>query len=208
MRFHGAFEAHAMNSATLLLVDDEPEILEALRRTLRAEGYHLLTANGPQEARKHLAATPVDLILSDVRMPDSSGLVLMAEVKRSYPRAARVLLTGVASFEAAVNAINEGAVHRFVTKPWEDQALRDSLKDALARAKVELPPLALPPLAPRLEETLRALMTGASEKQIADGLGVSTHTAHQYVKALYRRFDVSSRPELMALMHERFRLPS
>ena len=191
-----------MSAETLLLVDDEPEILDALRRTLRTEGYRLVTAASPAEARQHLASDPVDLVLSDVRMPGSSGLDLMVELKRTHPHVARVLLTGVATFESAVSAINEGAVHRFVTKPWDDAGLRESLRDALVRARAALPekPLAplSPPLAPRLEETLRALMTGASEKQIADDLGVSKHTLHQYVKTLYRRFAVSSRPELMA----------
>jgi FixJ family two-component response regulator len=191
-----------MSAHTVLLVDDEPEILEALRRTLRAEGYRLLTATGPAEARAHIAAGPVDLVLSDVHMPGSSGVDLMIELKRTRPRVARVLLTGVATFDSAVTAINDGAVHRFVTKPWDDKGLRESLRDALARAHDAAPapasPPQVPPLAPRLEETLRALMTGASEKQIADTLGVSKHTLHQYVKTLYRRFSVSSRPELMA----------
>jgi FixJ family two-component response regulator len=196
-----------MSAETVLLVDDEPEILEALRRTLRAEGYRLLTATGPAEARAHVAAGPVDLVLSDVHMPGSSGVDLMTELKRTHPRVARVLLTGVAAFESAVTAINEGAVHRFVTKPWDDPGLREALRDALERARDASPPpshaqegavVQIPPLAPRLQETLRALMTGASEKQIADTLGVSKHTLHQYVKTLYRRFAVSSRPELMA----------
>ena len=191
-----------MSAETVLLVDDEPEILDALRRTLRTEGYRLVTATSPSEARELLVNHSVDLVLSDMRMPGSSGLDLMTELRRTQPHVARVLLTGVATFESAVSAINDGAVHRFVTKPWDDVGLRESLRDALLRARDAQPSAPWvslsPPLAPRLDETLRALMTGASEKQIADDLGVSKHTLHQYVKTLYRRFSVSSRPELMA----------
>ena len=122
-----------MSTYTVLLVDDEPEILEALRRTLRAEGYRLLTAAGRVEARAHLAATSVDVVLSDVNMLGSSGVDLTIELKRTHPHVARVLLTGVVSSDFATGAINDGTVHRIVTKPCDDHGLREALREALLR---------------------------------------------------------------------------
>jgi DNA-binding NarL/FixJ family response regulator len=194
-----------MSPHALLLVDDEPEILEALRRTLRTEGYQLFATERPADALRIVDAERVNLILSDIDMPGMSGLELVSRVRRTHPRIIRILLSGVASLESALRAINEGEVHRYLTKPWETPELRTTIREALERFDDSpVDPLAgVEPLSPRMRDTLDALMTGASEKEIAARLGVSPHTVHQYVKALYRRFEVTSRPELMATIHGR-----
>jgi DNA-binding NarL/FixJ family response regulator len=193
----------------LLLVDDEPEILESLRRALRDDGYELLTTTSPVEAMAILAKRHVDVIVSDLRMPDVSGLELVTHVRKNHPEVVRVLLTGFATLDSALEAINEGAVGRYLTKPWDNDELRADIQevvrgieqsrgtgtsaDAPAHAALDAADLS-----PRLRETGVALMTGASEKQIASELGLSPHTTHHYVKTLYRRFGVSSRAEFMA----------
>lgn len=117
---------------TLLLVDDEPEILAGLRRTLRREGYRLLTTTSPHEALQ-LLDDSVDLIMSDIDMPEMSGLELISRTRRAHPDVVRVLLTGDASLDSAVRAINDGEVHRYLTKPWERDQLCATLREALGR---------------------------------------------------------------------------
>jgi two-component system, probable response regulator PhcQ len=118
---------------TILCVDDEPEVLESLRRTLRREPYRLLTATSAAEAFDIVAIERVDVIVSDIDMPGTNGLELVARIRRDQPAIVRVLLTGDASLEAALDAINQGEVHRFLTKPWDKDQLRRTLHEAVAR---------------------------------------------------------------------------
>lgn len=199
----------------MLLVDDEREILEALTRVLRDEGYDLLTTTSPTEAMSILATGSVDLLVSDLRMPEMGGIELVRHVRKHHPNVVRILLTGHATLTSALEAINDGRVERFLLKPWDNDELRAQIRDVvlgIQRSKAIAPGAlaAAPPprhaalvaaeLPPRLFETGVALMTGASEKQIAADLGLSLHTTHHYVKQLYRRFGVSSRAEYMAAM--------
>ena len=124
----------------VLLVDDEPEVLEALRRTLRSEGYRLLTAPNGLEAEKVVAAEAVDVLITDLDMPGMGGLELLSRVRAVRPGMARVVLTGAGTLESAMKAINGGEVHRYLTKPWDKKELCDTLRglvdrlDALRRA--------------------------------------------------------------------------
>jgi diguanylate cyclase (GGDEF)-like protein/PAS domain S-box-containing protein len=115
---------------TLLIVDDEANIRQALVRTLRREGYHILLASGPVEAFKVLAEHPVGVILSDQRMPDMPGIDFLNRVKDLYPHTVRIMLSGYTDLDSVTNAINRGAIYRFLTKPWEDDLLRQHLREA------------------------------------------------------------------------------
>jgi DNA-binding NarL/FixJ family response regulator len=202
-----------MSQETLLLVDDEQDVVDALARTVRDRGYRILAATSGTKAMELLEQEKVDLLISDIDMPDMSGLELVTRVRKSKPDVVRFILTGVASLESAMAAINEGEVHRYLTKPWDTEELRSAIRDGLDRRKqagspeAKTPADALAgitePLSPRLRETLEQLMTGACPKDIANNLGVSVHTARQYVKTLYRRFKVSSRAELMVTLYGR-----
>ena len=192
---------------SLLLVDDEPEILESLRRALRDDGYELLTTTSPVEAMAILAKRHIDVLVTDLRMPDVSGLELVTHVRKNHPDVVRVLLTGFATLDSALEAINEGAVGRYLTKPWDNDELRENIQQVVRGITSRAPgdtrahaALDAADLSPRLRETGAALMTGASEKQIASQLGLSPHTTHHYVKTLYRHFGVSSRAEFMAMV--------
>jgi len=125
--------AMTVPSHTVLIVDDEPSILSALRRTLRTEPVRVLTTTQPEEALALIDRESVDLLISDIDMPQMSGLDLVARVRRSYPNVVRMLLTGNGSLDAALRAINDGEVFRFLTKPWQDVELRATIAQALER---------------------------------------------------------------------------
>ncbi len=118
---------------TVLLVDDEPEIVESLRRTLRSEGYRIVTCTSPLEALRLVASEPPDLVVLDIDMPEMSGLELMRRIRMDHPNIIRILLTGDASLDSALQAINEGEVHRYLTKPWQKDSLRATIRQALER---------------------------------------------------------------------------
>jgi len=117
----------------VLVVDDEQEILDSLRRTLRNEPYEVLTTTSPSFALERIAAGDVDLLLSDIDMPEMTGVELVARVRRSHPEVVRLLLTGDASLQTALRAINDGEVLRYLTKPWDKEELRATLRSALQR---------------------------------------------------------------------------
>ena len=114
----------------VLLVDDEDRILTALCRSLRREGYELVTAQTPREALKRLAEQSFDAVLTDHKMPRMTGLELLAKVARLQPNAARLLITGwsQAVSDEEIEAIEIDAV---LPKPWEDMELKDALRKAL-----------------------------------------------------------------------------
>lgn len=115
----GASEAAAA-PWRILCVDDEPNIVAALRRLFRSSGYQVLTATSGAEALTLLAQEPVNLIFSDMRMPGMDGAELLKRVREEWPQTTRVLLTGYADIKSTVAAINTGEVYRYITKPWDD----------------------------------------------------------------------------------------
>ena len=115
---------------TLLLLDDEPGILAALNRLFRADGYRVLSADTAAQAFDLLAMHPVQVVISDQRMPGMNGTEFLSRVKDLYPGTIRIILSGYTELDSVLNAINRGEVYRFYTKPWDDQALRDNIREA------------------------------------------------------------------------------
>jgi EAL domain-containing protein (putative c-di-GMP-specific phosphodiesterase class I)/ActR/RegA family two-component response regulator len=115
---------------TLLLLDDEPSILAALTRVFRLDGYRVLRANTAEEAFNLLALHQVQVVMSDQRMPGMNGTEFLSRVKKLYPGTIRIILSGYTELETVLNAINRGEIYRFYTKPWDDQTLRDSIREA------------------------------------------------------------------------------
>lgn len=115
---------------TLLLLDDEPGILSALRRVFAHQGYHVLATTSANEALELLALHQVGVILSDQRMPEMSGTAFFRRVKQSYPDTVRMILSGYTDLDTLAGAINEGAIYKFLTKPWENEQLREQVRDA------------------------------------------------------------------------------
>lgn len=121
---------HPPISKTLLLVDDEQNIVSALKRLLRRDGYEILTANSGADGLAILAKNKVDVIISDQRMPGMTGVEFLSAVKENYPNTIRMVLSGYTELKSVTDAINEGAVFRFLTKPWDDEKLRECVKEA------------------------------------------------------------------------------
>ncbi|MDP2432502.1 MAG: EAL domain-containing protein [Pseudomonadota bacterium] len=115
---------------TLLLVDDEPGILSALRRMLRYEGYRILIANNAAEGLELLALEAVQVVISDQRMPGLTGTEFLTRVKDMHPDCLRIILSGQADMASVIDAINDGAVYKFLTKPWDDEKLRERIREA------------------------------------------------------------------------------
>ena len=122
----------------ILIVDDEPLIRQALLRALSGEGYDVLQAPGGREALDILTARGVDLILSDLVMPEMDGLELLKNARVVRPEALRIVLTGHADLDLAVRAINDGAVYRFLLKPWDSFDLRVMIKLALRHKAAQI----------------------------------------------------------------------
>jgi CheY-like chemotaxis protein len=124
------YQEPGRDEPTLLIIDDEPYVLKSLNRCLRNKGYRILTAGSAEEAFRLLAGTKVHIILSDQRMPVMSGTQFLKEVRKLYPDTIRMIISGYIDLSTVTEAINEGAVYKFLTKPWNDEALRDLVANA------------------------------------------------------------------------------
>ena len=120
-----------INSArTLLLLDDEENVLRSLARLFRRDGYRVLVANNVAEAFEFLATREVQVILSDQRMSDMSGTEFLGKVRNLYPGIMGLLLSGHTDLAPVTEAIRTGQIYRFLTKPWNDDELRDHVRQA------------------------------------------------------------------------------
>ncbi|NRF71822.1 EAL domain-containing protein [Aquincola sp. S2] len=115
---------------TLLLVDDEENILASLKRLLRRDGYHIVTAGSAAEGLQRLAEHEVDVIVSDQRMPGMTGVEFLRRAKELYPDTVRMVLSGYTELQSIIDAVNEGAIYKFLTKPWDDERLRAHVAEA------------------------------------------------------------------------------
>lgn len=118
---------------TLLLVDDEENILSSLKRLLRRDGYRILTANSGQAGLDILAGETVDVIVSDQRMPHMTGVEFLRHAKERWPDTIRMVLSGYTDLQSITDAINEGSIYKFLTKPWDDEHLRANIEEAFRR---------------------------------------------------------------------------
>jgi len=118
-------------SHKILFVDDEPNVTNALKHTLRKERYTILTADSAKEALEILGRDCVDVVVSDEQMPGMSGSELLAKVRMEYPDIIRIILTGHANAEAATRAINKGDIYRFLTKPCNGLDLLITIRRSL-----------------------------------------------------------------------------
>ena len=140
----------------ILLVDDEPAILKSLKRVLRRTSCQVMTAENGLEALKLLEEhNDIQVVVTDYRMPQMTGAQLLMEVKNRFPDVIGVILTGYADLDAVMEALNSGAVYQFLTKPWDEQKLLDTVQLAFeksaADASQKQPPLGLEQLLSRNE---------------------------------------------------------
>ena len=145
------------NSGCVLFVDDEPNITAALKRALRDEPYTTISANSAAEALEILEHRSVDVVVSDERMPGMSGSEFLGKVRERFPSTARIILSGQADLDAAIRAINEGEVWRFMLKPCNPADLMVTIRRAMEHKKL-------------LELTRRLLQDYERKTALLDGI--------------------------------------
>lgn len=116
---------------TLLFVDDEQNILAALNRLFRKADHRILTATSGARGLEILEQEPVDLVISDMRMPEMDGATFLEQVHRRWPDVTRLLLTGYSDIESTIAAVNKGQIYRYLQKPWEEHDLQLTVHHAL-----------------------------------------------------------------------------
>jgi DNA-binding NarL/FixJ family response regulator len=209
----------------LLLVDDEPDVLEGLVRSLRHHPYQVVCAGSGAAALVQLAQTEFAALVADEQMPGMTGSELLTTVRRQYPRTARVLLTGRASVQVAVRCINDAAAARFLEKPCAPAVFCDAIAQAIqenvALVKARQPPTGrfpgtgdsgasagagslggftgaqLASLSRREREVFDLMVSGQRISQIARRLFVSPHTVRNHVKAIFHKLDLHSQTQLL-----------
>lgn len=166
-------------SGVILCVDDEPHILSSLRRLFRAQGYETLCAEGGREGLALMENRQVDVIISDMRMPEMDGVVFLEHARAAQPDAVRMLLTGYADVAQIMGAVNRGEVYRYITKPWDDTDIVLLVRHALERRALEQEKRRLESLTQSQNEQLRELNQGL-EAQVAKRTA-QLKTAHDHL---------------------------
>ncbi|MEW5949309.1 MAG: response regulator [Thermodesulfobacteriota bacterium] len=146
-----------MEESTILVVDDEANIQQALRRVFRREPYRVLTASSGAEGLEIMSKEHVDLIISDQRMPEMSGTQFLARAKELYPDTIRIILSGYTDVDSITEAINVGNVYKFILKPWEDEAIKTAIRESFEMTRLHRENRKLTETIKRQNEELRYL---------------------------------------------------
>lgn len=117
----------------IMIVDDEPSVLSSLYRSLRSEPWEVLTELSGEQALVRMRDQPIKVVISDERMAKMQGAEFLTIVRTLYPQTVRILLTGQASLEAAIEVINSAEVFRFLTKPWDIDMLKEHIRKAIQK---------------------------------------------------------------------------
>lgn len=123
--------------STLLLVDDEENILKSIRRALRTSNLEVLMATSGEQGLKLLEKHPVHLIISDMRMPHMTGAQFLSEAAKLYPEVPRILMTGYSDIDSTIQAINDGQISNYLPKPWNDSVLKSMVADSLQNTQLK-----------------------------------------------------------------------
>ncbi|MGC9021881.1 MAG: response regulator [Dissulfurimicrobium sp.] len=126
-----------MMQGRILIVDDEQNILHAIKRLLRKESYEISTAVSGEEALAFLNDHQVDVIISDHRMPGMSGIEFLEHAKGLCPLSVRIILSGYADLKTVTKAINRGYIYKFILKPWDDEELKAAIREAINVAHLQ-----------------------------------------------------------------------
>ncbi len=124
---------NSMSEIKIVIVDDEPEILKTLKRILEKKDYVVSIYENPVEALNFLKSNPVDLVITDLKMPEMDGILFLMSVKEFYPSVPIILITGYATIATAVTAIQKGA-YDYIRKPFDVQKIYGVVEQALASA--------------------------------------------------------------------------
>ena len=154
----------SIQQPVLLFVDDEANVLNALRRLFRPLNYKIFTTETGADALSLLANESVDLVISDMRMPQMDGAQLLEQIRAKWPETIRILLTGYADVSSTIAAINKGEIYRYVAKPWEDNDIILIVQHALERKALEREKHRLEQLTQRQNEELKELNASLESK--------------------------------------------
>ena len=149
---------------TLLFVDDEPNILSALRRLFRPLGYRIFIAEGGAQGLELFDREKIDLVISDMRMPVMDGAQFLEQVRLKSPETVRILLTGYADISSTIDAINKGQIYRYIAKPWEDNDICLSVRYALEQKQLARERDRLEALTRQQNDELKDLNANLEEK--------------------------------------------
>ena len=173
--------------STVLCVDDEPNILSALKRVLRGSGHCVLTAGSGAAALAMLEQMPVDLIISDMRMPGMDGAQLLEQVHTRWPHVVRMLLTGHADMGSTIAAINRGRILRYIQKPWDEHELLAAVREGLDRLALQREKDRLEALTRIQNDQLRCLngeLEGRVEARTAELKDANDKLKRNYLKSV------------------------
>lgn len=120
-----------MRENRILLVDDEPSVISAIRRAMVDEDYEIRSVSSAEEAIETLKREKFKVVVSDEKMPGMSGSELLGVVALQHPEIVRIILTGHANIDSAMRAVNEGEVHKFLLKPWDNFDLQLAVRSAI-----------------------------------------------------------------------------
>lgn len=134
----------SISDVCVLFVDDELDVLSSMRRFLRNEPYQMEFADSGKKALTIMAARPVAMIVSDLRMPEMDGLTLLKKVKADFPETKRLILSATQELGPVIHAVDDGDVFRFIQKPLDPDSFRQIIRDAAAVCLVGKKVLSMP----------------------------------------------------------------
>ena len=178
------------NAKTLLFIDDDASILTLLKRLFQPLGYNILTAESGAEALVLMEKEKVDLVISDMQMPQMTGVELLEQIRVKWPDVVRILQTGYSDLNSAIEAINRGEIYRYITKPWVNNDIVLIVRDALERKHLLAEKQRLEALTLRQNEELKSLNASLEDKvrQRTEELRVALESlahAHEHLKKDY-----------------------
>lgn len=191
--------------AKLLFVDDEVRIVNLLKMMFRA-GYEVFTATSGQEALDILKNHRIDVLVSDQRMPQMTGIELLQKSREISPGTMRILLTGYSDLAAIIGAVNEGEVYRFINKPWDQNEIKTAIAEAAEiaikvanEASAVAQPSGHPPAA-GTSETPAPSPSHAATLLVLDGDRAQREEIMQIFRPDYRVIGAASIDEALALL--------
>ena len=125
------YKGRKMKQNTILIVDNEKPVVNALKRILWKEGYRILTAHSGNEALAKMETFPCQLVLADQKMPEVSGMELLKRIKEKYPDTIRILITAQIDFDQSNRGIEQNFIYKCITKPWEPDELKMIIRRGL-----------------------------------------------------------------------------
>lgn len=179
----------------ILLVDDEELVVSALRRALIDEDYEVVSAHSGKEALKIMSERTIKVVVCDERMPEMPGAELLSIISRRYPSTVRIMLTGHATLESAMRAVNEGEITRFFSKPWNDLELKFAIRAALEKYDQEIKVRKLMALVRTQQFNIKHLKTAISKSEpfgeAEDGSFYMPELTDQEIDRILKEYEIN-----------------